>query len=78
MTEVILFIIERTEITELRRWCLGIIPHFIYREEIKQVTSYRYLGIYLGNLLRWGYHVDYLCSHLQQRMYFLRRLRVLV
>lgn len=51
-------------------------PLSIHREEIKQVTSYRYLGIHLDNLLRWGDHVDHLCSRLQQRLYFLRRLRV--
>lgn len=56
-----------------------LIPHTplsIHREEIKQVISYRYLGIHLDNLLSWGDHVDYVCSRLQLRLYFLRRLRV--
>lgn len=38
----------------------------IHREEIKQVTYYRYLGIHLDILLSWGGHVDYVCSRLQQ------------
>ena len=51
-------------------------PLSIHREDIKQVTSYSYLGIHLDNLLSWSDHVDYVCSRLQQRLYFLRRLRV--
>ena len=41
-----------------------------------QVDSYRYLGIHLDNLFSWQVHVDHLCSRLQQRLYFLRRLGV--
>ncbi|XDV25684.1 hypothetical protein PO909_029559, partial [Leuciscus waleckii] len=51
-------------------------PLSIHREEIKQVTSYRYLGIHLDNLLNWSDHVDYVCSRSQQRLYFLRGVRV--
>ena len=51
-------------------------PLSIHREEIKQVISYRYLGIHLDNLFSWSDHVDFVCSRLQQRLYFLRRLRV--
>ncbi len=47
-----------------------------HSREIKQVTSYRCLGIHLNNLFSFNDHVDYVCSRLQQRLYFLRRLRV--
>ena len=49
-------------------------PLSIHREELKQVTSY--MGIHLDNLFSWSDHVDFVCSRLQQRLYFLRRLRV--
>ena len=42
----------------------------------QQVTSCRYLGIHLDNLFSRSVHVDYVCSHLQQSLYFLYRLRV--
>ena len=47
-------------------------PLSIHREEIKQVTSYRYLGIHLDNLFSWCDHVDCVCS----LCIFLCRLRV--
>lgn len=40
------------------------------------VTSHKYLGVYMDNLLSWSFHVNSLCSRLQQRLYFLRRLKV--
>lgn len=43
--------------------------------QIKQVCSYKYLGIYIDNMLTWQIHVDILYTKLQQRLYFLRRLR---
>lgn len=51
-------------------------PLSIHSEEIKQVTSFRYLGIHLDNLFTWNDHMDHVCSRLQQRLYFLRRLRL--
>ncbi len=51
-------------------------PVFIHEEPIKQVCSYKYLGVYMDNLLTWGPHVDSICSRVQQRLHFLRRLRV--
>ena len=51
-------------------------PLSIHREEIKQVTSYKYLGIHLDNLFSWSDHIDCVCSCLNQRLYFLHRLRV--
>ena len=38
------------------------IPLSIHREEIKQVSSYRYLGIHIDNLFSWSDHIDYVCS----------------
>ena len=35
-----------------------------------------YLGVHIGNLLCWKTHIDNLCNRLQQRLYFLRRLRL--
>ncbi len=43
---------------------------------IEQVTSYRYLGFYMDSILCWKTHIDSLCTRLQQRLYFLRRLRL--
>ncbi len=51
-------------------------PVFIHEEPIKQVCSYKYLGVYMDNLLTWGPHVDGICSRVQQRLHFLRILRV--
>jgi len=47
-------------------------PH---NSPILQVTSYKYLGVFIDYSLTWHIHVEYLCTRLQQRMYFLRRLR---
>ncbi len=33
-------------------------PVFIHEEPIKQVCSYKYLGVYMDDLLTWGPHVD--------------------
>ena len=43
---------------------------------IEQVSSYKYLGVQLDNLLKWNIHVDYLCSKLAQGLHFFRRLRL--
>lgn len=51
-------------------------PVSIHDEKINQVSSYRYLGFNLDNLFSWQSHVDYLCLHFHQRLYFLLRLRV--
>lgn len=51
-------------------------PVVIHDETISQVSSYKYLGVFIDNSLNWNTHVDSLCSRLQQRLHFLRRLRV--
>lgn len=48
----------------------------IKNQEVTQVSSHKYLGVHIDNLLCWNTHVDNLCNKLQQRLYFLRRLRL--
>ena len=43
---------------------------------IAQVDSYKYLGVHIDNNLSWSVHVNSVCSRIQQRLHFLRRLRV--
>ena len=43
---------------------------------VEQVTTYKYLGIQLDCQLQWSHQVEYVCSKICQRLYFLRRLRV--
>ena len=47
----------------------------IHDSPIEQVSSYKYLGVHLDDTFSWYVHVKSLCSRLQQRLYFLRRLR---
>ena len=51
-------------------------PVVIHDSTISQVSSYKYLAICIDDSLTWNTHVDSLCSKLQQRLHFLRRLRV--
>ncbi len=51
-------------------------PVIINGKSIEQVTSHKYLGVYMDNLLCCSSHVNSLCARLQQRLYFLRRLKV--
>ncbi len=51
-------------------------PEVIHDEAISQVTSFKNLGVFIDNSLTWSTHTDILCSRLQQRLHFLRRLRV--
>lgn len=48
----------------------------IKNQEVTQASSYKYLGVHIDNLLCWNTHVNNLCNKLQQRLYFLRRLRL--
>lgn len=48
----------------------------IHGVNIAQVSSYKYLGVHIDDQLSWSIHVDVLCSRLQQRLHFLRRLRL--
>ena len=51
-------------------------PILIHGERVEQVRSYKYLGIYFDPQLNWANQVDSVCSRINQRMHFLRRLRV--
>ena len=43
---------------------------------MEQVTSYRYLAIHFDPQLSWANQVDSVCSRVNQRLHFLRRLRI--
>lgn len=51
-------------------------PVRIHNTPICQVSSYKYLGVFMDSSLTWQVHIESLCTKLQQRMYFLRRLRL--
>ena len=51
-------------------------PVSIKGQVVKQVTHFKYLGITLDCKLKWSFHVEYVCSKICQRLYFLRRLRL--
>ena len=48
----------------------------IHGYDIKQVSSFEYLGVYIDNDLSWRTHVTNVCARTHQRLHFLRRLRV--
>ena len=41
-----------------------------------QVDSYKYLGVHIDSKLSWDVHVNHVCTKIQRRLNFLRRLRV--
>ena len=47
----------------------------IHNISVKQVESYKYLGVWVDHTLSWSIQVDQICTKVQQRLYFLRRLR---
>lgn len=51
-------------------------PITIHGESIEQRATYRYLGVYFDNNFSWGTQVEYVCARINQRLHFLRRLRV--
>ncbi len=52
------------------------LPVVINGQNIVQVDSCRYLGIHIDNKLTWSVQVENVCIRIQQRLFFLRRLRV--
>ena len=50
-------------------------PLQIHNTPVKQVESYKYLGVWVDHKLSWSIQVDHVCTKVQQRLYFLRRLR---
>ena len=51
-------------------------PLLIHEVNIAQVDSYKYLGVHIDSNLSWNVHVNSVCTRIQQRLHFLRRLRV--
>ncbi len=47
----------------------------IHNTPIEIVSAYKYLGVYVDAALSWSAHIKYVCCKVQQRIYFLRRLR---
>ena len=44
--------------------------------DIETVTDHRYLGIHIDNRLNWNINTQKLCSKANQRIYFLRKLKL--
>ena len=51
------------------------LPITINGEQVDIVRTYKYLGFTVDDKLNWHEHVQNLCKKLNQRMYFLRKLR---
>ena len=51
-------------------------PITVHGHDIKQVDSYKYLGVQIDCQMNWHSHVTCLCSKIHQRLHFLRRLRL--
>ncbi len=47
----------------------------IHNTQIEIVSAHKYLGVYVDAALSWSAHIEYVCCKVQQRIYFLRRLR---
>lgn len=41
---------------------------------LPRVTSYKLLGVYLQDNLKWNCHINYVCSKVNKRLHFLRKL----
>ena len=48
----------------------------IHGQDIKQVKTFKYLGVYVDSDLSWRTQVANVCARIHQRLHFLRRLRV--
>lgn len=62
------------------RGLLGFVFLFLFFFDnwaIKQVCSYKYLGVIMDKKIRWCEHVEFLCSKLDQSIHCLRSLRLL-
>ena len=56
---------------------LSHLPVVISDQTIKQVGSYKYLGIHIDSKLSWSVHFEAVCSRAQKRLCFLWRLGAL-
>lgn len=50
-------------------------PITVHNTQIEQVSPYKYLGIYVDAALSWNTWSLYICSKVQQRIYFSGRPR---
>jgi len=46
----------------------------IHNQNITQTQTFKYLGVYIDKSLTWKTHMEWICTRLHQRLYFLRRL----
>lgn len=51
-------------------------PSPVCNTSIRQVSSYKYLDVFMDSSLTWHLHIDSLCTKLQQKRYFLRGQRL--
>ena len=50
-------------------------PLDIDGETVEIINTYKYLGFTIDNKLNWHAHIDLLCKKLNQRLFFLRKLK---
>ena len=52
-------------------------PHqpLIQQLEVERVSSFKYLGVHISDDLTWSFNNTQLVKRVQQRLYFLKRLR---
>ena len=51
-------------------------PITINDQKVEIITSYKYLGMYIDNDLKWSVHANNLLKSCNQRLYFLRKLNL--
>ena len=51
-------------------------PVAVHGQDIKQVKTFKYLGVHVDSDLSWHTQVANVCARIHQRLNFLRRLRV--
>ena len=53
---------------------VGDLNVFLNDHRLKEVTSYKYLGVYVDSLLNWSTHFEYLCKRIYPKLKLLNRL----
>ena len=48
---------------------------FIYKEELEQIDTAKYFGIYFDKNLTWNKHIEYINDKLSRGIYTLREIR---
>ena len=62
-------------IVDFRKNALAHSPLIIKDQEVEIVDSHKYIGINITSDLSWSEHISGICSKLNQRMYFLRKMK---